>query len=303
MTNDEREHEQQRLRPPARRRARRSGPTSATPSTVKIDAAGQRHPERGVAVDRAQVLALDQRRAERQVGEDQHEAREHERERGEAVLLGRQQARDDDRHDRARELGAHLRGADPREALAGRARADPGPRGADRSTSLPTLGPARRDEPVRSFRLARRARLYGDVHVRHRRRLQARRRDAPALPEHVLRAMTDDHRLPRPRRRRLRVRRRLLARRPPALDHRRRGRPPAVRRTSAAASGRAQNGEIYNHDALRDELRGARPRAAQPLRHRGPPPPLRGARARRWPSTCAACSPSPSGTRTPAAAC
>ena len=40
----------------------------------------------------------------------------------------------------------------------------------------------------------------------------------------------------------------------------------------------AQNGEIYNHDALREGARGARPRAAQPLRHRGPPAPLRGAR-------------------------
>ena len=101
-----------------------------------------------------------------------------------------------------------------------------------------------------------------------------------------------------PGRRRLRRRRRLLARRAPALDHRRRGRPPAVRERDAAASGRAQNGEIYNHaDAARRAAAraatccaaAATPRSSRTsTRSTGPA----------WPSTCAACSPSPSGTRT-----
>ena len=49
--------------------------------------------------------------------------------------------------------------------------------------------------------------------------------------------MTDADRPPRPGRRRLRHRRRLLARRPPAVDHRRRGRPPAVRERERPRSG------------------------------------------------------------------
>ena len=60
--------------------------------------------------------ALDERRAEREVGEDQHEAREHEREHREAVLLRNQQARDDDRACRADHLERDLRGAGPAEA-------------------------------------------------------------------------------------------------------------------------------------------------------------------------------------------
>ena len=39
--------------------------------------------------------------------------------------------------------------------------------------------------------------------------------------------------------------------RPAPVDHRRRGRPPAVRERDAAAIWAAQNGEIYNHDELR----------------------------------------------------
>ena len=104
--------------------------------------------------------------------------------------------------------------------------------------------------------------------------------DPPALPEHVLRSMTEliDYR--GPGRRRLRVRRRAA----------RSARAGSRSSTSRAATSRspnergrvwgAQNGEIYNHDDLRDGLQRARARAAQPLRHRGPPAPLRGARAR-----------------------
>ena len=79
--------------------------------------AAERDPERGVAVDRREHLALDQRRAHRHVREDQDEAGEHERERGEAVLLGREQAGDTDRDGRAHELQADLGGGHPDQAF------------------------------------------------------------------------------------------------------------------------------------------------------------------------------------------
>ena len=172
-----------------------------------------------------------------------------------------------------------LRGADPdagpREHAGAEVR-EPGERTVRHRCRL--LGPVRRDEPVRSFRLRPRSRLYGAVHVRHHRRLQAgrtRRSGAPRTrpPRHDRR-----HGLPRARRRRLRVRRRRLDRRAPALDHRRRGRPPAVRQRARAHLGRPERRDLQPRRPARGAAV-ARPRAAQPLRHRGPPPPLRGPRA------------------------
>ena len=64
----------------------------------------------------AELLALDQGGAERQVGEDHHEAREDERQRGEAVLLGGEETGDRDRRERARELEPDLRSDHPAEA-------------------------------------------------------------------------------------------------------------------------------------------------------------------------------------------
>ena len=87
------------------------------------------------------------------------------------------------------------------------------------------------------------------------------------------------HRLPRPGRRRPRSRRGLLPGRPPALDHRRRGRSPALRERARARLGRPERRDLQPRRAPR-RAPGARPRAAQPLRHRGPAAPVRGARAR-----------------------
>ena len=64
----------------------------------------------------AQRLALNQGGAESEVGEDQHQAREHERGRREAVLARREQSGDDDRHDEPRELQHDLGRTDPGEA-------------------------------------------------------------------------------------------------------------------------------------------------------------------------------------------
>ncbi len=76
------------------------------------------------------------------------------------------------------------------------------------------------------------------------------------------------------------VRRRLLARRTPALDHRRRGRPPAVRRRARPRLGRAERRDLQPRRRCATELEARGHVLAQPLRHRGPPAPLRGARPR-----------------------
>jgi hypothetical protein len=73
-------------------------------------------PERRVAIEQAERLALDERRAQGEVGEDEDEAREHQRERGEAVLVRREQPCDDDRRHGPHELAADLRGPDPDQA-------------------------------------------------------------------------------------------------------------------------------------------------------------------------------------------
>ena len=56
------------------------------------------------------------------------------------------------------------------------------------------------------------------------------------------------------------------------------------------------NGEIYNYRELREELERARAPLRHAQRHRGDRPPLRGATATAASSSCAACSPSRSGT-------
>ena len=198
--------------------------------------------------------------------------------------------------DRARDLEADLGRADPDEAARARARGGPGRLGGRCDIAADSRAAGRRRAWTVGQARARATRLYGDGHVRHRRRLPARRRRRSGAPR--ARPARDDrrHRLPRPRRRRLRVRRRLLARRAPALDHRRRGRPPAVRERARPRLGAPRTARSTTTTRCATGSQRARPRAAQPLRHRGPPAPLRGARARRWPSACAACSPSRSGT-------
>ena len=64
-----------------------------------------------------------------------------------------------------------------------------------------------------------------------------------------------------------------------------------------------QNGEIYNYRELRTELERQRPHLLHPQRHRGPGPPLRGARPRASSRSCAGCSRSRSGTRGTAGWC
>ena len=136
-------------------------------------------------------------------------------------------------------------------------------------------------------------------HVRHRRSLPARRRRwRRRCPQPVLRRMTDQIAYRGPDDAGLRVGRRLLARRAPAVDHRRRGRPPAVLRRAAAGCGprRTARSTTTTRCATSCSARGHV--AAQPLRHRGAPAPLRGARPRAGRRACAECSPSPSGTAT-----
>ncbi len=125
-------------------------------------------------------------------------------------------------------------------------------------TSLRTLGPRAPERPGRSVRLDRPAAVYGGAMCGIAGAFRLDGASAPALPEHVLRAMTDVMALPRPGRRRLRVRRRLLARRAPALDHRRRGRPPAVRRRARPHLGGPERRDLQP----RRPARGAARRAA-----------------------------------------
>ncbi len=131
----------------------------------------------------------------------------------------------------------------------------------------------------------RRARVYGDAMCGIAGAFRLDGAGAPALPEHVLRPMTDVMAYRGPDDAGYVSGRRLLARRAAALDHRRRGRPPAVRRRARPRLGRPERRDLQPRRAPRG-ARGARPRPAQPLRHRGAPAPLRGARpgARRAPA-------------------
>ena len=63
------------------------------------------------------------------------------------------------------------------------------------------------------------------------------------------------------------------------------------------------NGEIYNHRELRRDLLARGHLFQHRQRHRGHPPPLRGARRARASTICAGCSPSPSGTPGAASSC
>ncbi len=119
--------------------------------------------------------------------------------------------------------------------------------------------------------------------MRNRRSLPDRRRHgAPALAGG---ASPDDRpdRASRPRRRRVHVRGRVLAGRPPPVDHRRRGRSPALLGRVAAGLGRAERRDLQPRGTARG-AGGRRPPAPQPLRHRGAPPSLRGARPRPGPA-------------------
>ena len=90
-----------------------------------------------------------------------------------------------------------------------------------------------------------------------------------------------------------------LARGPPPVDHRPRGRPPAAARRVRSDRRDAERRDLQLPRAAR------RPRAARPplpdrQRHRDDRPPLRGVRDPSSSSTCAACSRSRSGTAAPA---
>ena len=112
---------------------------------------------------------------------------------------------------------------------------------------------------------------------------------APALPEHVLRVDDRRDRLPRPGRRRPRVRRGLLARRPAALDHRRGGRPPAVRRRERPRLGRPERRDLQPRRAARGAARRAATCCAAAATPRSCRTSTRST-APTWPSACAACS-------------
>jgi len=58
-----------------------------------------------------QLLALDERRSQREVREHRHEAREHEHLRRDAVVVRRKNPREDDGHHRARPLSVRARDA------------------------------------------------------------------------------------------------------------------------------------------------------------------------------------------------
>ena len=83
----------------------------------------------------------------------------------------------------------------------------------------------------------------------------------------------------------------------PLVDHRSvRDRARSRWQAPTAGSSITFNGEIYNFQALRDQLDARGPSLPQPLRHRGAAAPLCGERAGAWCAICAACSPSRSGT-------
>ena len=118
--------------------------------------------------------------------------------------------------------------------------------------------------------------------MRNLRRVEPLGRRSP-----VARADERRHRPPRPRRR---GRRRCWAR--PALAMRRlsiidlaRGHQPIANEDGTAWI--VFNGEIYNHRELRRDLLSARPPLPHRQRHRGHPPPLRGARRARASTICA----------------
>ena len=107
----------------------------------------------------------------------------------------------------------------------------------------------------------------------------------PALPEHVLRAMTDVIEYRGPDDAGYVSDAGVLAGRAAPVDHRRRRRAPAVRQRERPDLGRPERRDLQPRRASR-RAAGARARAPQPLRHRGPPAPLRGSRpaARRAPA-------------------
>jgi hypothetical protein len=116
-----RDHEAQRQHRAQRRDlglaievAQRAGEQDAARGEHDAGADGQ--PERGRAVVLGEVLALDDRRADRHVREDEDEAREDEHHRREAEVVRCEQPREDDRDDDARALQRDLRAGLPREA-------------------------------------------------------------------------------------------------------------------------------------------------------------------------------------------
>ena len=156
----------------------------------------------------AELLALDQRRAEREVREDEDEAREHERERGEAVLLGRQQTRD--RRSPRAPARAGARAGDPtthpRPAEHARAEVRKVPSPVEK-TSLRTLGPRAR-RTVLHGRLGSPGAAASTVApcAASQERSGSTTRALRPCRAAVLRSMTDVIALPRPGRRRPRVR-------------------------------------------------------------------------------------------------
>ncbi len=111
-----REHGEQRLRPRARRRARRPAPERATPSTVNsapLPTVIQNAVLRSSSVS---FLRCTSAAPKREVREHQHEAGEDQREHRQAVLLGSEQAGDDDRTDGPGDLQHDLGCAHPSEA-------------------------------------------------------------------------------------------------------------------------------------------------------------------------------------------
>ena len=144
--------------------------------------------------------------------------------------------------------------------------------------------------------------LASAEHVRHLRHSPDRRPEAAARRADVLVRMTDamTHRGPNDRGLHLAPGVALGVRRLSIVD------VAGGHQPFANEDGRVwavQNGELYNHDDdPRASLRGRGHRFREPLRHRDPPPPLRGGRGRAARPGCAGSSGSRSGTDAPARA-
>ena len=86
------------------------------PGHGEEDAGAKARPEGGRAVLFGQLVPLDECRPERQVAEDQGQRREDDHHPGDPVVVRREQSRQDDGHDDAKQLARELRPALPQQS-------------------------------------------------------------------------------------------------------------------------------------------------------------------------------------------